>query len=128
MEEGEAGLPSAALGRRRRHVYYAVAVASVVLLARSPWVLTATLSGLLGVAGADARARPLHIALPSVGLPLVESAVSRLSRHTWTYAHPLPFVEVPPWLFPLWGLAALWIADVQTLSSSPFSKAEEHAV
>lgn len=99
----------------RRHAYYAMSIASVVVLSEHSNVLTLVLTLLLCVAVADAKVKLAYVAANMIGFPLVESIAVGLSRHTWVYVHPLSILPVPPWLFPLWGLASVWISDIFVL-------------
>lgn len=99
----------------RRHSAYATTILCVVTISRSPWILACVLTSLLFLVARDAGADPRFVACNSIGFPLVEAVAVLASRHTWVYAHPIPLLGVPAWLFPLWGLASIWVVDVQRL-------------
>lgn len=99
----------------RRHIFYGAAVVSVVVLARTTVWLTCVLSAILVVAQKDSGADVRFLAASGIGFPLVEAVAVNGSRNTWSYVHPLPVLGVPEWLFPLWGLASIWIVDVHRL-------------
>jgi len=75
-------------------------------------MLTLVLTLLLFVAVADAKVRLAYVSATMIGFPLVESIAVGMSQHTWVYAHPMSTLPVPRWLFPLWGLASVWISDI----------------
>ena len=99
----------------RRHLAYATTILCVVTISRSPWILACVLASLLFLVAKDAGADPRFVACNSIGFPLVEAVAVLASRHTWRYAHPISLLGVPVWLFPLWGLASIWVVDVQRL-------------
>ena len=103
-----------------RHVYYAATILNVVLLAESPFFLAFTLTWILYFAIRDANLSLAYVSANCLLFPLVEHVVVGHSSHTWEYAHPMEslFLRVPVWLFPLWGLTSIWIADVLFLTSN----------
>ena len=109
-----------------RHVYYLATILNVVLLAENPFFLAVTLSWILFLTIRDANVSLAYVSANCLLFPLVEHVAVRYSSHTWKYAHPMEslFLRVPVWLFPLWGLASIWIADVFILTSDKWRPAD----
>lgn len=95
----------------KRHGFYASALIAVVVLAEHTTVLAVILAGLLAMVSVHMRAPKWFALFVSLLGPCAASVCVNGSHHTWWYAHGMPWLGVPLWLFPMHGLFGHWILD-----------------
>ena len=99
----------------KRHCIYATALLEVLMFAEFTVFLTALLLVNVGIVRWHMHTPYGFAVVTSLITPIAASLCVTLSHHTWWYAHGMPFVSVPLWLFPMHGLFAHWALDAYWL-------------
>ena len=105
----------AAVGKR--HALYGIAVVAIVSLAEFTWTLAALLLVVLGVVKQHMGTPSTFALLACVCGPACAALCARLSVHTLWFAHGVPWLVVPAWLPPAYGLLAHWAIDLYFLTT-----------
>lgn len=99
----------------KRHVLYGFAFLLLVTISKYTWTLALALSILFGAVKYHHGTPHGFAAMTFISTPVMTGLCVNMSSNTWWYAHPIDFLGVPPWLFPLHGLLAHWVLDAYFL-------------
>ena len=96
----------------KRHAVYASVLVVLALCAEHTLMTTGVLLAMLVAVNWHMGSSRAFAAAVSLLGPVGASVCVNASHHTWWYAHGIPIISVPLWLFPLHGIFAHWILDM----------------
>lgn len=95
----------------KRFAAYFGTVACIVIFSEFTRFLTLILTLILAAVNWHMKSPRMFAVFVSLMGPMAASLCVTLSHHTWWYAHGVPLLGVPLWLFPAHGVFAHWVLD-----------------